>query len=248
MYEMYGKTDMTPASAKVAGHMRAALSIALLLACSLVASTTDARPHGVYRVVLIPILGVTMDRQHEGTVVYVEVGFKNRGDEAGLLVEFVEGQGQFSPHARVAVTQGIYRAAKALGLPTDSWSISLKVPQDDLTIYGSSLSAMVGVSVAALANGEDVGADRVMTGTIMPDGHIGPVGSVPSKVRAASDAHIRRVLVPDVQDPADPDWQTPFLMQVSPVGSVEKAYEALTDQPVATGRDSEGFSAPPPRS
>ncbi len=207
----------------------------IVAAFSLAGVSTDAKPHGAYRVVLIPILGVTMDGQQEGTVVYVELGFKNRGDEAGLLVEFVEGQGQFSPHARVAVTQGIHRAAKALGLPTDSWSISLKVPHDDLTIYGGSLSAMVGVSVAALANGEDVGADRVMTGTIMPDGQIGPVGSVPSKVRAASHAHIRRVLVPDEQDPADPDWETPFLMQVSPVGSVEKAYEALTGHAPSVG-------------
>lgn len=201
---------------------------ALLLAFFLAGATTYAKPQGVYRIVLIPILGVTMDALREGAVVYVELGFRERGDQGGLLVEFVGGQGQFSPHARVAVTQGINRAAKALGLPTDSWSVSLKVPHKDLTIYGGSLSAMVGVSVAALANGEDVGADRVMTGTIMPDGQIGPVGAVPDKVRAAGHAHIRRVLVPDEQDPADPDWETPFLMQVSPVGSVEKAYEALT--------------------
>lgn len=210
----------------------AACLVALLLAVPV----TYAKPHGAYRLVLIPILGVTMDHQHEGAVVYLELGFKNREDEAGLLVEFVEGQGQFSPHARAAVTQGIYRAAKALGLPTDSWSVSLKVPHDDLTIHGGSLSAMVGVSVAALARGDHVGADRVMTGTIMPDGQIGPVGAVPSKVRAASQAHIRRVLVPDEQDPADPDWETPFLMQISPVGSVEKAYAALTDaSPFAPG-------------
>lgn len=217
---------------------------ALIVICSLAGATAHAKPHGAYRVVLIPILGVTMDAQHQGTVVYVELGFKERGDEGGMTVEFVEGQGQFSPYARVAVTQGIYRAAKALGLPTDSWSISLKVPHEDLIIYGSSLSAMVGVSVAALAKGRDVGADRVMTGTIMPDGQIGPVTSVPSKVQAAHHAHIRRVLVPDEQDPADPDWQTPFLMQVSPVGSVEKAYEALTDhQPVAGRQDAGSVAA-----
>ena len=212
---------------------------ALVLVCALAGVTAHAKPHGAYRVVLIPILGVTMDGQPQGAVVYVELGFKERTDDAGMKVEFVEGQGQFSPHARAAVTQGIYRAAKALGLPTDSWSISLKIPHEDLVVYGSSLSAMVGVSVAALANGRDVGADRVMTGTIMPDGQIGPVSSVPSKVQAAHHAHIRRVLVPDEQDPADPDWQTPFLMQVSPVGSVEKAYEALTDQyPVVGSPDS----------
>lgn len=220
---------------------------AIVAALALVGPTTYAKPHGVYRVVLIPILGVTMDGHHEGAVVYVELGFQKRSDEAGLLVQFVEGQGQFSPHARVAVTQGINRAAKALGLPTDSWSISLKIPHDDLTIHGGSLSAMVGVSVAALANGEDVGADRVMTGTIMPDGAIGAVGSVPNKVEAASRAHIRRVLVPDEQDPADPDWRTPFLMQVSPVGSVEKAYEALTGHPPLVGSHGAGVKGATPQ-
>jgi hypothetical protein len=40
---------------------------------------------------------------------------------------------------------------------------------------------------------------------------------------------LRRVLVPDEQDKADKDWETPFLMQVSPVGTVQQAYEALTD-------------------
>lgn len=219
---------------------------AILVAFSLAGATTYAKPHGAYRVVLIPILGVTMDAQHEGAVVYIELGFKERSDDGGLRVEFVEGHGQFSPHARLAVTQGIDRAARALGLPTDSWSVSLKVPHEDLTIYGGSLSAMVGVSVAALANGEDVGADRVMTGTIMPDGQIGPVGSVPNKVRAANEAHIRRVLVPDEQDPADPDWETPFLMQVSPIGSVQKAYEALTDHPpFVANRGGESYAAAP---
>lgn len=206
---------------------------ALLVAFCLAGATTHAKPHGAYRVVLIPILGVTMDARHDGAVVYIELGFQERSDEGGLLVRFVEGHGQFSPHARVAVTQGIHRAAKALGLPTDSWSVSLKVPHEDLTIYGGSLSAMVGVSVAALANGEDVGADRVMTGTITPDGLIGPVGAVPSKVEAARNAHIRRVLVPEEHDPADPDWRTPFLMQVSPVGSVQQAYRALTGLEIA---------------
>ncbi len=224
----------TPAAKPFYGSLwslkRYILIPALLVAFSVTGPPTYAKPQGLYRLVLIPILGVTMDDLHEGAVVYVELGFRERGDQGGLLVEFVEGQGQFSSHARVAVTQGIHRAAKALGLPTDSWSVSLKIPHKDLTIYGGSLSAMVGVSVAALANGEDVGADRAMTGTIMPDGHIGPVGAVPNKVRAANHAHIRRVVVPDEQDPADPDWETPFLMHVSPVGSVEKAYEALTGQ------------------
>jgi predicted S18 family serine protease len=130
--------------------------------------------------------------------------------------------------AQTAVKQAIYRVSRSLGMSTDSWTISLSVPYQDVTIYGDSLSAMVGLSVAALARGVMVAPDRVVTGTVTPEGHIGAVGSVPLKVAAAGAAHMRIVLVPEEQDIGDSDWQTPFLTQVSPVGSVVQAYEALT--------------------
>jgi predicted S18 family serine protease len=90
--------------------------------------------------------------------------------------------------------------------------------------------------VVALAKGEFIPPDRVMTGAVSPDGHIVPVGSVALKVAAANEARIRRVLVPDELDTADNDWRTPFLMQISPVGSVSQAYLALTDHPLTPGR------------
>jgi len=95
---------------------------------------------------------------------------------------------------------------------------------------------MVGLSVVALAKGDSVPPDRVMTGAVTPDGHIAPVGSVSLKVRAAEQAHMRRIVVPDETDPADADWRTPFLLQVSPVASVEQAYLALTDRTLLSER------------
>jgi predicted S18 family serine protease len=91
---------------------------------------------------------------------------------------------------------------------------------------------MIGLSVVALAKGEFIPPDRVITGTVTPDGHIAPVGAVALKVAAANEAHMRRVVVPDEMDIADGDWVTPFLVQVSPVGSVVEAYQALTDHPL----------------
>ena len=38
------------------------------------------------------------------------------------------------------------------------------------------------------------------------------------------------MLIPEEIDVADGDWRTPFLMQVSPVGTIKKAYRALTDR------------------
>jgi len=70
---------------------------------------------------------------------------------------------------------------------------------------------------------------RIITGGIAPDGRITRVGGLSLKLAAANRAHIRRVLVPDEMDASEADWQTPFLMHVSPVGSIQQAYLALTD-------------------
>jgi predicted S18 family serine protease len=160
------------------------------------------------------------------------VSFEERKDHGGLAVHFKSGPGRFSRLAKTAVQQAIFRSAKAAGLSTDTWTIELAVPYPGLTVYGDSLSAMVGLSVVALAKGDFVVPGRVMTGSITADGSIAPVGSVPLKVEAANEAHMRRVLVPEIVDVTDSDWHTPFLVQVSPVGSVKQAYEALTDHPL----------------
>ena len=114
-------------------------------------------------------------------------------------------------------------------MSTDSLTISLKVPYRGVTVYGSSLSAMVGLTVVALAHGDFVKPDRVVTGTITRDGHIGPVSGIGLKLQAASTEHLHLVLVPEEYDMADGDWDVPFMLHVSPVGTVRRAYQALTD-------------------
>jgi predicted S18 family serine protease len=110
--------------------------------------------------------------------------------------------------------------------------VVLTVPYQGVTVYGASLSAMVGLTVVALAKGDPIPGDRVITGTVTATGEIGPVGGVPLKVKAAYEGHLSRVLIPDEQDIADSDWRTPFLMQVSPVRSLSEAYKALTGHPL----------------
>ncbi len=203
----------------------------LLLAGCILSQTLDVQAQGHIKEQLVPILGVTMEQEPKGTVIYVIMAFEKRVDASGLAVHFKSGPGRFSRMAQTSIEQGIRRSADSMGLSPDSWTVVLSVPYQGLTIYGESLSAMVSLSVMAMAMGDTIGADRVITGTVTPDGHIGPVGAVPLKVIAAKEAHIRRVIVPAEQDPADTDWRTPFLMQVSPVGSVAQAYQALTEPP-----------------
>ena len=183
---------------------------------------------------IIPILGLTVTQQAKpvGVVAQVHLILIDREDAAGLHILFHTRPGRFSPLAQRAVQYAIKRAAKAAGLETASWTVQLIFPYRGLTLYGESLSAIVGLSVIALAKGDPLPQDRTLTRTITPEGQIGKVGGVPDKIQTAYGQHFQRVLIPEEPDPTDDDWHTPFLMQVSPVGTVSKAYVGLTGRPL----------------
>lgn len=184
----------------------------------------------------VPILGVTFTQTHQpvGIVMYVMIHFQNRADHEGLKVHFRKIPGRFGTIARKAVATAIARAAQSANLSTDSWTVVLTFPYSGLTMYGDSLSAMVALSVLALAKGDAVIYGRTLTGTITEDGQIGSVTGVPYKVYAAHSERLDRVLIPDEHDPRDNEWQIPFLMHVSHVGTLEKAYQGLTGHSLLT--------------
>jgi predicted S18 family serine protease len=155
---------------------------------------------------------------------HIMVLFAMRDDARGLDVHFITGPGRFTQKTQAATAQAIARAALALGLSTDSWSVGLSVPTPGLTIDGDSLSAMVGLTVGAMAKGESIPRNRVITGTVTSHGQIGPVGGVALKVAAAHQAGLDMVLVPATHSKS----KTPPRIQVLPVGSVSQAYQALT--------------------
>lgn len=132
----------------------------------------------------------------------------------------------------MAIQSGIVVAARVAGLDPKTWNIFLKFPNPGVTIYGDSLTAMVSLVVLAMANDNAILLSRVMTGNVTPDGHIGAVGGIPLKIQAAYAEHIRRVIIPEERFPEDNDWQTPFLMQISPVNTVFQAYQILTGSPL----------------
>lgn len=177
----------------------------------------------------IPILGLAVNPSQppEGIVSYVVLHFQNRGDQEGLRLRFQQFPGEFSPFAQHAVKLAIQRVAAVAKIGTNSWTVGLTFPYPGMTIYGESLSAMVGLSVVALAKGETPIYGRSITGTITEDGRIGIVGGVPEKIYGAHH-RLNRVLIPEEHYVGDRDWSIPFLMHVSPVNTVEKAYLELT--------------------
>ena len=185
----------------------------------------------IQRAQIIRFLGVTIVGDRQGAVGELVVGWEERADHHGIIVSFLTGRGSFSPDTEIAILSPIDRAAHAAKLPTDSWTVSFSVHEPAGTIYGDSLSGIVGLAVVALAKGDFILWDRTMTGTITPDGTIGPVTAVRLKIQAAHLQQLRRVVIPDTFDTADPDWFTPFLMQISPSQTAAIAYQALTDHP-----------------
>jgi Lon protease (S16) C-terminal proteolytic domain len=182
----------------------------------------------------VPILGVTLNQAQQpvGIVMYVMIHFQKRSDHDGLKVQFRTIPGRFGPLARKGVATAIDRAAKAAHLQDDSWTVVLEFPYSGLTMDGDSLSAMVALSTVALAKGEAVQYGRTLTGTITEDGQIGTVTGIPYKVYAAYSERLDRVLIPDEPHPLDGEWRIPFLMHVSHVGTLEQAYQGLTDHPL----------------
>jgi len=99
---------------------------------------------------------------------------------------------------------------------------------------GPSAGAAMAVGFIALFKGDRIQRGIAMTGTIEPGGQIGPVGSIPDKIRAAAREGIRTVLVPRGQM-YDARWNLNELglqlnVTVKEVDTIDEAYQLMTGQ------------------
>ncbi len=99
---------------------------------------------------------------------------------------------------------------------------------------GPSAGAAMAVGFIAVFRGDKIQRGIALTGTIEPDGRIGPVGAIPDKVRAAVREGCRTILIPQGQL-SDPRWRLAGLgmelnVTIREVATVEAAYELMTGQ------------------
>src|SRR5262249_49494979 len=59
-----------------------------------------------------------------------------------------------------------------------------------------SAGALKTVAVLSLMRGDTLNSDITMTGTINPDGTVGPVGGIPQKIKGAAADGVKTVLIP----------------------------------------------------
>jgi hypothetical protein len=89
-------------------------------------------------------------------------------------------------------------------------------------------------SFIAMFKGEHIQRGIALTGTFEPGGHIGPVGGIPDKIRAAAREGYRTILVPRGQI-HDPRWNLNELsfqlnVTVKEVDTIDEAYQLMTGQ------------------
>jgi hypothetical protein len=124
-------------------------------------------------------------------------------------------------------------------------------------IDGPSAGGLMTVAVLACLLGDEVKEEASMTGTINPDGTIGPVGGIPQKIEGAVEAGKKLVLVPVGQrysfDIAKQEWVDVVEhgrrlgVEVKEVSDIYQAYEILTGKelPKPEGAKDERPELPP---
>jgi hypothetical protein len=157
--------------------------------------------------------------------------------DSGVRVGFFEkAAGGIGPYWRSAAWAATTASALMLGVDLSAYEISFDVGIE--AIDGPSASGLMTVAVLAGLLGDDVRSDAAMTGTINPDGTIGPVGGVPQKIEGAAQAGKKLVVVPSVNRTSEDlkskqmvdvvEWGRKLGVEVRPVGTVYEAYEILT--------------------
>ncbi|MFV0444186.1 MAG: S16 family serine protease [Planctomycetaceae bacterium] len=111
---------------------------------------------------------------------------------------------------------------------------------------GPSAGALMTVAIVAAIRGDTLRNDTTMTGTINPDGTIGPVGGIPLKIEGVAGAGKSRLLIPSGQltdvDPRTDQavdlarYGKAVGVEVLPVRNVREAYMALTGVELPHGR------------
>lgn len=153
-----------------------------------------------------------------------------------------------------AMWQAATSSAAALGTLFSGLNPDDVACKFDITgpIDGPSAGAILTVGVLAALNQHPLDSSVTMTGTISPDGSIGPVGHVGLKLRAAADAGYKTVVLPAALTViSDPDSGEPVdtaklaaSLEVKAVfvRTIDEAYEQFTGKVLQGANDAEAFA------
>ena len=130
------------------------------------------------------------------------------------------------------VRQAVTAATEAVGEDGRGWVVTVKNRSFNALTEGMSASGAVAVGLVAAWRGDDIKPQVTLTGKIMPDGRIEPVGGLLTKVETTARAQFTTILVPRGQ-PATVDRDflqlaTRWNIKVIEVATLEEAYPLMT--------------------
>ena len=167
--------------------------------------------------------------------------------DGGFTVDLADSEAEGAGPAWLAASASAAAVATLVsGVDPSTLEVSFSVTG---RIDGPSGGAALAVGVLAAIRGLTLRDGVTMTGTISPDGFVGRIGAVATKVRAAADNGFNVVLVP-VANATDRDVETgldvvalgeSLGVEVRPVVDLGAAVAAFTGGPITAGPDS-----PPP--
>jgi uncharacterized protein len=166
-------------------------------------------------------------------------------DSSELRVGFFESEvGGSGPQWRAAGWMAVITASLILGVDPSRYEFSFDVAG---RIDGPSAGALMTAAVLAGYLGDEVNPDVTMTGTINPDGTIGPVGGIPHKIEGAAASGKKIVLVPGGQR-YDYDYALGQSVDLVQVGQVNGLQVKLVSDIYAVYRELTGSELPTPPS
>lgn len=167
-----------------------------------------------------------------------------RSNDGQLRVGFFESQ-FFGAGSQWRASGWMAAVVSALlsGQDPSNWRISFDIVG---LMDGPSAGGLMTSAVLALLNQSPIRSDVTMTGTINPDGSIGPVSGIYYKIQGAKDVGKTKVLIPagtlkeklknnKVVDLRERGRQ--LGVQVIPVSDIFEAYHHLTGRPLSRVRD-----------
>jgi len=222
------------------------IAVVLVMVVSLAVGCSSATPGGPDAAVVVPVLWAS-DASGDPRGGVEAVGVRVAAGGGALNVDLTTEQAQGAGPQWVAAS-GSAAMVGALASAADPRTIDIGFTISG-PIDGPSGGAALTVGVLAAIRGLELRDGVTMTGTISPDGSVGRVALVPTKVRAAAEAGYSLMLVPQANGTdRDPDTGLDVValgqslgMEVRPVANIGEATAAFTGQPVTAGGDT-----PPP--
>ncbi|MHB8585533.1 MAG: S16 family serine protease [Thermoplasmatota archaeon] len=144
-------------------------------------------------------VGQTSDGTLVGTLVDVYVTLSPASSGQGGSV-FLDTHPLMQVDMQGSARMAALVASNYAGIPSTKYDVFYSIRSESSVIGGPSAGALLTVATLAAMTNHTLRTDAVLTGTILPDGSVGPVGGIPEKAQAASAAGKNLFLYPAGQE------------------------------------------------